>query len=152
MYRQSNIFINVTASDNPATTVFVTPRAAADCILVTFGTIDPVVAVPVLSPLSTGRQPSPPSPPIVLVYCRGATSFHVVGEGRADECLLPCSCRGWRLLAGAVTICRHRCRGGACLVLFHPWSRILEIYISTLPDVPYRLLWLIPTFPNWKNV
>jgi hypothetical protein len=112
MYRQSNIFINVTASDNPATTVFVTPRAAADCILVTFGTIDPVVAVPVLSPLSTGRQPSPPSPPIVLVYCRGATSFHVVGEGRDDECLLPCSCRGWRLLAGAVTICRHRCRGG----------------------------------------
>jgi hypothetical protein len=43
---QSNIFIDVTASDHPAATVIVTPRAAADCILVTFGTIDPAVAVP----------------------------------------------------------------------------------------------------------
>ena len=43
---QSNIFIDVTASKHPAATVIVTPRAAADCILVTFGTIDPAVAVP----------------------------------------------------------------------------------------------------------
>ncbi len=47
--------------------------------------------------------------------------------------------RGGRLSPSAGT----GAGGGACLVLFPPWSRILEIYISTLPDVPYRLLWMI---------